>query len=66
MCILATQRPGRYNASAALGLIFFWLIFPLFLLAAAGIANLVFAIVGGIKANNGEVWKYPLSFSFLK
>ncbi len=25
-----------------------------------------FPIVGGIKANSGEVWKYPLSISFFK
>jgi uncharacterized Tic20 family protein len=26
----------------------------------------VFPIVGGIKAGNGEVWKYPLSITFLQ
>jgi len=26
---------------------------------ALGIATLVFAIIGGIKANDGEVWEYP-------
>ncbi len=25
-----------------------------------------FSIIGGIKANNGELWKYPLSIQFLK
>ena len=38
----------------------------LFLLIALGIIGVVFPIIGGIKANNGEVWKYPLSISFLK
>ncbi|MFZ1936378.1 MAG: DUF4870 domain-containing protein [Thermoguttaceae bacterium] len=27
---------------------------------------IVFPIIGGIKANNGEVWKYPLSIPFFK
>jgi len=36
------------------------------LLAALGIVGIVFPIVGGIKANNGEVWQYPLSIRFLK
>jgi len=35
----------------------------LFLLA---LLSVVFPIVAGIKANNGEVWKYPLSIEFLK
>ncbi len=33
---------------------------------AIGLATLIFAIVGGIKANNGELWEYPLSIKFLK
>lgn len=34
------------------------------LLIALGIMAVVFPIIGGIKANNGEVWKYPLSIPF--
>lgn len=29
-----------------------------------GILNVVFAIVGGLKANNGEVWAYPFTIRF--
>ena len=35
------------------------------LLIALGVLAVVFPIVGGIKANNGEIWKYPLSIQFL-
>ncbi len=28
--------------------------------------NFIFILIGAIKANNGELWKYPLSISFLK
>ncbi len=35
-------------------------------LVAISVATLVFAIVGGIKANEGVVWEYPLSIRFLK
>jgi len=35
------------------------------LLIALGVLAVVFPIVGGIKANNGETWKYPLSIQFL-
>ena len=31
-----------------------------------GVLDLVFVIVGAIKANNGEVWNYPLSIRFFK
>jgi uncharacterized protein len=36
------------------------------LLMALGVVAVVFPIVAAIKANNGEVWKYPLAISFLK
>ena len=29
-----------------------------------GLLNIVFAIVGGLKANNGEVWAYPFTIRF--
>ena len=29
-----------------------------------GILDLVFTIIGAVKANNGEVWNYPLSIRF--
>jgi uncharacterized protein len=34
-----------------------------FVVLALGI---IFPIIGGVKANNGEVWKYPLSIPFFK
>jgi uncharacterized membrane protein len=34
-------------------------------LIALGVVAIVFPIIGGVKANNGEVWKYPLTISFL-
>ena len=33
---------------------------------AVGIMSIVFPIIGGIKANNGELWEYPLTIKFLK
>jgi len=33
---------------------------------AVGIMGIVFPIIGGIKANNGELWNYPLTIKFLK
>ena len=31
-----------------------------------GVLCVAFPVVAGIKANNGEVWKYPLAIRFLK
>jgi uncharacterized Tic20 family protein len=37
---------------------------PLLLMLA--VLTVIFPIIGAIKASNGEVWRYPLSFSFFK
>jgi uncharacterized Tic20 family protein len=52
---------------AAVVLSFFcvgYLLFPVVMLMV--LAGLVFAIIAGIKANNGEDYKYPYSFEFVK
>lgn len=36
------------------------------ILIGLGIIAIVFPIIGGIKANNGQLWRYPLSINFLK
>lgn len=36
------------------------------MLIALGIMGVVFPIIGGIKANNGEFWKYPLTLNLIK
>ncbi|MDE0839592.1 MAG: DUF4870 domain-containing protein [Kiritimatiellae bacterium] len=33
---------------------------------ALGLMSVIYAIVGGIKANNGEVWNYPGSLKLIK
>lgn len=33
---------------------------------AVAIMGIVFPIIGAIKANNGELWDYPLTIKFLK
>lgn len=35
-------------------------------LLAVAVMSIVFPIIGGIKANNGELWEYPLTIKFLK
>ena len=36
------------------------------LLLALAVVAVIFPIIGAVKASNGEVWRYPLSFSFFK
>lgn len=36
------------------------------LLVVLAVLAIAFPIIGGIKASNGEVWKYPLSMPFFK
>ena len=37
-----------------------------FTLLAVAVLHIVFPIIGGVKANNGELWEYPLTIKFLK
>ena len=37
-----------------------------FILMAAGICDLIFCIIAAVKANNGELYRYPLSIRFIK
>ena len=45
-------------------LIFF--IIGIFMICAVLLMGIIFPIIGGIKANNGELWEYPLTIKFLK
>jgi hypothetical protein len=43
-----------------------FLVVGIFLLLGLMVLGVVFPIIGGIKANNGELWRYPLSIQFFK
>lgn len=56
-------------SSAIYGIVSFVLMFVLigFLTGlAVWLLAIIFPIIGGIKANNGELWNYPLTIKFLK
>jgi uncharacterized protein len=36
------------------------------LITAFGLFNIIFPIIGGVKASNGEAWQYPLSLRIIK
>jgi uncharacterized protein len=50
---------------AVISLILIVVLIGIPLLILLGVLSVVFPIIGGIKANNGEEWKYPLSIRFL-
>ena len=50
----------------AAGVVLTFLVIGVPILLVLSVLAVVFPIIGGIKANNGEVWKYPLSINFLK
>jgi uncharacterized Tic20 family protein len=49
---------------ASIILIFF--LIGIILLPVVALIGIIFPIIGGIKANNGELWRYPLAIRFLK
>jgi uncharacterized Tic20 family protein len=51
---------------AVVGMLLMLVFVGIFVLLALVACGVVFPIIAGIKANNGEVWKYPLTISFLK
>ncbi len=51
---------------AVAGALLIFVLIGIPLLIALGVVAVVFPVIGGIKANNGEVWPYPLSIAFLK
>jgi uncharacterized Tic20 family protein len=44
----------------------FFVIIGIPMMIVLGVLGIIFPIIAGIKANNGEYWKYPLSISFFK
>jgi uncharacterized Tic20 family protein len=56
-------------SSVIYAIVFILLIFMIIgipLLVALGICSTIFTIIGAIKASNGEIYRYPFSFTFLK
>ena len=51
---------------AIIGLILLIIVIGVFWLIALFIVSLIFTIIGAIKASNGEVYKYPLSITFIR
>lgn len=49
----------------AICIVLIYIIIGAFLLPLLMIAHIIFIIIAAIKANNGELWPYPLSLKFI-
>lgn len=47
-------------------IILLFLVIGIILLPVVALIGIIFPIVGGVKANNGELWHYPLAIRFIK
>jgi len=63
--VVASWMVSLLIYAVAAGLLSFLLI-GIPLLIVLGLASVVFPIIGAIKANDGVLWKYPLSIPFFK
>lgn len=55
-----------FTIYAIVSIILMFVLIGFLTIIAVGIMGIVFPIIGGIKANNGELWEYPLTIKFLK
>lgn len=51
--------------AAAISFLLMILVIGVFLLFIVGVVWLVFTIIAAVKANNGEYYRYPLTFRFI-
>lgn len=61
--VVANWMVSSLIYGAVCGMLVFVLI-GLPLLGVLGLLGLIFPVIGAIKANNGELWAYPLSIRF--
>lgn len=51
---------------SAISFVLIFLLIGFILLPILALLNLIFCIIAAIKANDGELWNYPLSIPFFK
>lgn len=52
--------------ASIVGIILTFIFIDIFILLAVGIASVIFAILGAIKSNEGELYEYPFSLKVIK
>jgi uncharacterized Tic20 family protein len=51
---------------AVISIVLCLVLIGILMLIALALVGIIFPIIGGIKANNGELWEYPLVIRFIK
>lgn len=51
---------------AIISIILMFVLIGFLTIIAVGVMGILFPIIGGVKANSGELWEYPLTIKFLK
>jgi uncharacterized Tic20 family protein len=51
---------------AVVSIILMFVLIGFLTILAVALMGIIFPIIGGVKANNGELWEYPLTIRFLK
>jgi uncharacterized Tic20 family protein len=51
---------------AVISIVLCLVLIGILMLIALALVGIIFPIIGGIKANNGELWQYPLVIRFIK
>jgi uncharacterized Tic20 family protein len=51
---------------AVVGVVLLFLVVGIFILIALGIAYVVLVIIASVRANNGELFRYPLTIRFVR
>ncbi len=70
----ALDAHGKMVANWLISSLIYWVVSGILAIVLIGflgmlalvIMGIVFPIIGGVKANNGELWEYPLTIKFLK
>ena len=52
--------------AGAVCFVLFFVLIGIPLLIILGLLSIIFAVIGGIKAGNGEAWDYPMTIRFIK
>ena len=55
-----------YTIYMIVSIILVFVVIGILVLPIVALIGIIFPIIGGVKANNGELWQYPLTIKFLK
>jgi uncharacterized protein len=63
---MVTNWMISYTIYAFVSIFLMFVLIGFLTILAVAVMGIVFPIIGAVKANNGELWEYPLTIKFLK